>query len=509
MGVIAFDDLREDRGWSKETVDRLTLIAQVFTNALTRKRSEIELRESQARLRMATESADVGLWVMETDAEKIWVTPQIRTLFNFAEDEDLDYDSFSRAIDPADRRHVDQAVQAALQSGENLFLEFRVKAPDGSVRWIHARGKRLVDPSGKKVRLMGASVDVSQRKQMEKKLREQLEEITSLKLQLEEDNINLRKEIELQNVHEDIVGRSPAMQHILSQVEQVAQTDATVLIEGETGTGKELLARAVHRLSDRKDRPLVTVNCASLPPTLVESELFGREKGAYTGALTRMTGRFETADGATLFLDEVGELSPDIQAKLLRVLEQGPFERLGSPQSIQVDVRIIAATTQELSRLAETGGFRKDLFYRLNVFPIHIPALKERPEDIPPLVWHFVRQFEHKMGRRIDNIPRNHMDELMGYAWPGNVRELKNLIERAMIVCNSRTLKVRPPMGNNVALPQAQTLEEAERSHLLSVLGRTGWRLSGPRGAAGILGLKRTTLQSKMKKLGLVRHKNA
>ena len=509
LGVLSFDDLKEDRVWLQETVDRLTLIAQVFTNALTRKRSDGELRESQARLSMATESAGIGLWIIDPDTGNIWVTPQIRALFNFKEDEALNYDSFNRMIDPADRKRVDQAVQASLQSGENLLIEFRVTAFAGSVRWIHAKGKRMLDPNSKKVRLMGASTDISERKQMEKQLHHQLEEISSLKLQLEKDNINLRKEIELQHLHQDIVGRSPVMQGILAQVEQVAQTDATVLIEGETGTGKELVARAVHRLSIRKNRPLVTVNCASLPPTLVESELFGREKGAYTGALTRMTGRFETADGATIFLDEIGELSLDVQAKLLRVLEQGTFERLGSTRSIQVDVRVIAATNQELSRLTEAGGFRKDLYYRLNVFPIHIPPLRERPEDIPPLVWNFVRQFEHKMGRRIDHIPRNHMDELMGYAWPGNVRELKNLIERAMIVCNSKTLNVRPPAGSTADSIKNQTLEEAERRHLLSVLNQTDWRLSGPRGAAGKLGLKRTTLQSKMKKLGITRPKNA
>jgi PAS domain S-box-containing protein len=509
IGVLSFDDLQTDRKWPQETVDRLNLIAQVFTNALTRKRSEIELRESQTRLKTATEAAGIGLWIMDPDTTNIWVTPQVRALFNFEKDEVLNYNSFNRMIVASDRERVNRAVQASLASGKNLLIEFRVADAHGGVRWIHVRGKRLLEPLRNKVRLMGASVDVSQRKLMEKQLQDQLEEITNLKQQLEKDNINLRKEIDLQHVHEDIVGRSQAMQHILGQVEQVAQTDATVLIEGETGTGKELLARTVHRLSDRKNRPMVTVNCASLPPTLVESELYGREKGAYTGALTRMTGRFETADGATIFLDEVGELPLDVQAKLLRVLEQGTFERLGSTQSMQVDVRVIAATNQELSRLSETGGFRKDLYYRLNVFPIHISPLRERPEDIPPLVWHFVRQFEHKMGRRIDHIPRSDMNELMGYAWPGNVRELKNLIERAMIVCNSRTLKVHPPIGNNVALLQAQTLEEAERRHLMSVLERTGWRLSGPRGAAGILGLKRTTLQSKLKKLGIMRPKSA
>jgi transcriptional regulator with GAF, ATPase, and Fis domain len=351
---------------------------------------------------------------------------------------------------------------------------------------------------------MGASKDISQRKQMESQLRGQLDEISVLKKQLEKENINLRKEIELKHVHEEIVSRSPVMNRVLSQVEQVARTEATVLIEGETGTGKELLARAVHRLSDRRNRPLVTVNCASLPATLVESELFGREKGAYTGALTRMTGRFEVADGATLFLDEIGELPLDVQAKLLRVLEQGSFERLGSSQSIQVDVRVIAATNQKLAHQVDTGNFRKDLYYRLNVFPIQLPPLRERPEDIPPLVWTFIRQYENKMGRRIDAMPRQCMDELQRYVWPGNVRELRNVIERALIVCSSRKLEVHPPSGNNgVAVPRNLNLEETERSHIVSVLEHTGWRLSGPGGAAGLLGLKRTTLQSKMKKLGI------
>ena len=240
-------------------------------------------------------------------------------------------------------------------------------------------------------------------------------------------------------MHEEIVGRSQAMKRILAQVEQVARTDATVLIEGETGTGKELLARAVHRLSARKDRSLVTVNCASLPPTLIESELFGREKGAYTGALTRMTGRFEVADGATLFLDEIGELPQDVQAKLLRVLEEGRFERLGSTKPLKVDLRIIAATNRDLARDVEQGKFRKDLYYRLNVFPIAVPPLRERPEDIPLLVWAFVRQYEKKMGKRIDHIPRKSMEDLQHYPWPGNARELRNVVEHAMIVSSGKT----------------------------------------------------------------------
>jgi len=343
------------------------------------------------------------------------------------------------------------------------------------------------------------------RKKLEDKLEKRISEIEGLKQQLEKENINLRREIELHHTHKDIVYRSSTIKDILAQVEQVAQTDATVLIEGETGTGKELFARAVHRLSDRKERPLVMINCASLPPTLIESELFGREKGAYTGALTRMTGRFELADGATLFLDEIGELPLEMQAKLLRVLEQGSFERLGSSQTITVDVRIISATNQNLEKLMSENKFRKDLYFRLNVFPISLPPLRERVEDIPPLVWNFVREFEKKMGKRIDSIPQKCIDYLQQYQWPGNIRELKNLIERAFIVSKDRTLKVEPPFQNNNDTHDDLSLENMEHNYILSILKKTRWRISGKGSAAEILGLKRTTLQSKMKKLGIER----
>jgi transcriptional regulator with GAF, ATPase, and Fis domain len=340
---------------------------------------------------------------------------------------------------------------------------------------------------------------------MEAQLQQRLRDIEQLKQQLETENIYLREEIELQSLHEEIVGRSPAMKHILAQIEQVAQTDATVLIEGETGTGKELLARAVHRLSARKDRPLVTVNCAALPPTLIESELFGREKGAYTGALTKMTGRFEVADGATLFLDEIGELPLEVQAKLLRVLEQGRFERLGSTRPLQVNVRIIAASNRDLARNVDEGKFRKDLYYRLNVFPIAVPPLRERPEDIPLLVWAFVRQYEKKMGKRIEHIPRKSMEDLQHYTWPGNARELRNVVEHAMIVSSGKTLDLHAPRRASSEIPANLSLQNVERSHILGVLQKSGWRLTGRGGAAEILGLKRTTLQSKMKKLGIRR----
>jgi transcriptional regulator with GAF, ATPase, and Fis domain len=344
-----------------------------------------------------------------------------------------------------------------------------------------------------------------ERKRMEDQLRERLLEIEELKQRLERENIYLQEEIRLLVEHTDIVGQSLAIKKVLSQVEQVAGTDSTVLIQGETGTGKELLARAIHHLSSRKDRPLVTVNCASLPPTLIESELFGREKGAYTGALTRMAGRFEAADGATLFLDEIGELPQEVQSKLLRVLEEGRFERLGSTMTLQVNVRIIAATNRNLAQDVNEGRFRKDLYYRLNVFPIEIPALRERPDDIPLLVWAFVRQFEKKMGKRVDSISRKNMEALQHHSWPGNVRELRNAIEHAMIVSSGRNLAFPSPKSGLPEAPDTRNLQDLERRHILDVLEKSGWRLSGEGGASEILGLKRTTLQSRMKKLGIKR----
>jgi formate hydrogenlyase transcriptional activator len=348
-------------------------------------------------------------------------------------------------------------------------------------------------------------VNAMERKQLEEQLRENLREIENLRQRLEQENVCLQEEVKLLAEHTEIVGESRAIKNILAQAEQVAPTDSTVLILGETGTGKELLARAIHRMSGRKDRPLITVNCASLPPTLIESELFGRERGAYTGALTKMVGRFEVADGSTLFLDEIGEIPYEVQSKLLRVLEEGRFERLGSTRSLQVNVRIIAATNRDIARDVEEGKFRRDLYYRLNVFPISIPPLPERPEDIPLLVWAFIKEFEKKVGKRIDSIPRKSMEALQQYSWPGNVRELRNVIEHGMIVSSGRTLAVSVPKPISSETPQTSILENIERSHLLKVLKKANWRVAGKGGAAEVLGLKRTTLQSLMKRLGIKR----
>jgi formate hydrogenlyase transcriptional activator len=341
------------------------------------------------------------------------------------------------------------------------------------------------------------------RKQMEEQLKGRLREIENLKLRLERENIYLQEEVKLLSEHSKIVGQSGVMKNVLAQAEQVAQTDSTVLILGETGTGKELLARAIHSMSSRKDRSLVTVNCAALPPALIESELFGRERGAYTGALTRMVGRFELADGSTLFLDEIGELPYEVQSKLLRVLEQGRFERLGSTKPLQVNVRIIAATNRDLAQEVKKGNFRKDLYYRLNVFPILIPSLRERAEDIPLMVWAFVKEFQKKMGKEIQSIPRKTMEALQSYPWPGNVRELRNVIEHAMILNRDKSLVISMPGLAPLEPQPASRLDDVECRHIVRVLEQTGWRVAGKGGAAETLGLKRTTLYSKMKKLGI------
>ncbi|HMF93392.1 MAG TPA: sigma 54-interacting transcriptional regulator [Vicinamibacterales bacterium] len=307
-----------------------------------------------------------------------------------------------------------------------------------------------------------------------------------------------------------IVGSSPALRHALEEIELVAPTDATVLICGETGTGKELIAQAVHNLSARRPQPFVKVNCAAIPTGLLESELFGHEKGAFTGALNQRIGRFELANRGTIFLDEIGEAPLELQPKLLRVLQEHEFERLGSSRTLHTDTRLVAATNVNLPEMVEAKKFRADLYYRLNVFPIHVPALRERPEDIPLLIRYFARHFAGRMGRRITWIPSRAIDALVEYSWPGNIRELQNLIERAVIRSAGERLDVPVPEIDARHIEATghgahRTLEEAERTHIRAILQDTGWVLSGPRGAAQRLGMNRSTLQFRMKKLGIER----
>jgi transcriptional regulator with GAF, ATPase, and Fis domain len=344
---------------------------------------------------------------------------------------------------------------------------------------------------------------------VENRLQDALYQVEELKNKLQAENMYLQEEIKLNSNFEEIIGKSKQVREVLNKVEQVAPTDSTVLVLGETGTGKELIARAIHGISKRKHRPLVKVNCAALPPNLIESELFGHERGAFTGAISRKIGRFELADGGTLFLDEVGDLPLELQVKLLRVLQEGEFERVGSSRTISIDVRIIAATNREIEKAIEVGKFREDLFYRLNVYPIEVPPLRERRDDIPLLINHFVNKISKRLGKTITKIPQSAIDSLMKFSWPGNVRSLENVIERSIITTQGDTLEldgsslvVIDNKGNKL---KKATLEEVEREHITSILESTNWRVSGPKGAAKILGINSNTLVSRMRKLRIKR----
>jgi len=339
-------------------------------------------------------------------------------------------------------------------------------------------------------------------------LQNALDEIRQLRDRLAAENVELRREVKVMRTSQPIVSESTAIQRILAQVEQVAPTPATVLLMGETGVGKEVIAQAIHDLSPRHARQMIRVSCAAIPTALIESELFGRERGAYTGALSRAIGRFEAANQSTLFLDEIGELPGEVQVKLLRVLQERVFERLGSTQPVRVDVRIIAATNRNLEDAIRDKTFRQDLFYRLNVFPIVVPPLRERLDDIPGLVWSFIDEFSRLFGKNIESISADSMRELQRYPWPGNVRELRNVIERAVIIATGRQLVVPAPHSAGLPLPQtALTLSELEAEHIRAVLDSTSWRVRGAGGAAQRLGLKPTTLESRMARLGIVRRK--
>jgi transcriptional regulator with GAF, ATPase, and Fis domain len=401
-----------------------------------------------------------------------------------------------------------------LQSGMKSNLTVPLVVPDhpicalatGAFRAHRAWPVALIE----RVRLLGQVLTAAvHRRRQERTLEESQAEIERLNRRLRRENLYLQEEIRTERHADEIVGPSASLQRALTAVEKVGPTDATVLLLGETGTGKELLARAIHDHSPRRSRALVTLNCAALPSGLVESELFGHDKGAFTGAAGARPGRFEVADGGTLFLDEVGDLPPEAQAKLLRVLQEGEFERLGSTRTRRVDVRLIAATHRDLTAEAGAGRFRDDLYYRLSVFPITIPPLRDRREDIEPLVWFFVHRRQRELGRRIVRIPAEAMDDLRRYDWPGNVRELENVVERAMILSTGSTLDLQgalPLAATDGARPAAgRDLDGVQRAHIEAVLAECGWRINGPGNAAERLGLHPNTLRFRMKKLGITR----
>ena len=494
FGAIGFEAIREPRDWPEALQKRLQLIAQVFANALERKNAEQKLRASEARLSLAAASANAGLWTLDPDTGQIWATEKTYEVLGLPPVDAFELEKFLAVVHPEDREAILGAIRDAVQSGNESSTEYRVVLADGSVRWIASLGRRQGGDQGQPIRLMGVIIDITKSKLLEKELK-------ALRDRLQAETEYLREEVRVSGKFDEIIGQSRPLKKVLQRIEQVAATDSVVLITGETGTGKELVARAIHNLSRRRDRLVVRVDCASLPSSLIENELFGREKGAYTGALTKQMGRVELADNSTLFLDEIGELSLELQAKLLRVVQDGQFERLGGPKTIKVNVRIIAATHRNLAEKVKHGTFREDLFYRLNVFSIHVPPLRERVEDIPLLVKAFVQEFEQRMGKQIGPISHESMGLLQSYSWPGNVRQLRNVIEQAVILSDGGQLNLQVPEALDVIA--CATLKEAEYHHILSVLERTHWRIKGPDGAARQLGMNPSTLYSVMHRLNI------
>ena len=379
--------------------------------------------------------------------------------------------------------------------------------PLGALAFAAVRAERSWPPATvDRLQLVaGAFAGMLARRHADESLRAALVQVSHLKDKLQVENVYLRKEVQERTGTGLVIGESPALRRVEEQVQQVAPTNSTVLLLGETGSGKEMFATQIHELSARHSRPMVRVNCAAIPATLIESELFGRERGAYTGAVARQIGRFEMADHSTIFLDEIGDLPLEVQVKLLRVLEERQIERLGSPRPIRVDTRIIAATHRDLDQLIAAGTFREDLYYRLCVFPIRVPPLRERAGDIPLLVWRFVEEFATAFGKQVDSISKDDMAALQQYSWPGNIRELRNVVERAMIMGTGRRLTFPVPAASTALAGRSAKLEDVEREHIRTVLESTGWRVRGVDGAARRLGLKPTTLESRLARLGLKR----
>ena len=470
-------------------------------------RAHDALRQERDRAQGYLDLAGVIFVALDRDGIVTLANPKCCEVLKCTQDEIVGRPWFETFVDPEFRTQTLEIFKQLMagEIGVTEYAENPIRALNGEMRLIAWHNALIRDDQGRIIGSLSSGEDITERRQAELQLKQALDEIRKLKEKVDAENVYLRQEIQHVHHHGEIVSHSRSMKTMLLEAQQVAQTDSTVLVQGETGTGKELLVRAIHDMSARRDRPLVIVNCAAMPTALVESELFGREKGAYTGALTRQVGRFEIANGGTIFLDEIGELSPEIQVKLLRVIQEGQFERLGSNKTIEVDIRLLAATNRDLAREVRDQNFREDLFYRLNVFPISIPPLRERREDIAPLVWTFVNEFADKMGKRIDSISQSSLAALQAYDWPGNVRELRNVVERAMIAARGSALDIPLPASRKPARMKSMLLKDVEREHILSVVKLCQWRIRGEGGAAERLGLNPSTLESRMRKLDIKR----
>jgi PAS domain S-box-containing protein len=489
---------------------RLTdLYARQAAEMIERRRAEEALRKSEERFRLSIEGIkDYALIMLDPDGRVIGWNTGAERIKGYHPQEILGQ-HFSRFYEPGDVQLGKPELGLKVAAATSRFEEegWRIRK-DGSRFWANVVITTLKDETGKLQGFVKVTRDMTERKRAEEALKKAFEEIKLLKDQLAQEKLYLEEEIRTEQGFEDIIGQSKALRTVLRSIEKVAPTDSSVLIQGETGAGKELIARAIHNLSPRRDRTFIKLNCAAIPLGLLESELFGHEKGAFTGAIARKVGRFELAHGGTLFLDEVGDIPLELQPKLLRVLQDQEFERLGSTRTQRVDVRLVAATNRDVAQMVAANQFRSDLYYRLNVFPIRVPPLRERPEDIPLLVRHFTSMYARRMKKQIDTIPGDVMEALTRYRWPGNVRELQNLIERAVILSPGPVL--HPPLGelavpSDVSTATTRTLKDAERDHILRALDDTNWVIGGPKGAAALLGLKRTTLRYKMERLDIQR----
>jgi PAS domain S-box-containing protein len=458
------------------------------------KRAEEKIRQSEKEARQLLDLSPLHITELGPDGARLYTNRASLDYYGFALEEWQDAD-LQQVLHPQDARLVINELPAKFQSGLPFEYEARLKSKDGQYRWFHYRLSSMSDEQGRITRWYAAGTDIEELKLAEQRLQEQ--------------NISLREEIDKASMFEEIVGTSAPLKKVLSRISKVAPTDSSVLITGETGTGKELVARAIHRRSQRSSHAFVSVNCAVVPRDLIASELFGHEKGAFTGATQRRLGRFELAEKGTIFLDEVGELPAETQIALLRVLQEREFERIGGSASIRTDVRVIAATNRDLEFAIESGKFRSDLFYRLNVFPVEVPALRKRSEDIPLLVTYFLNRYARKAGRHFTAVDKKSLDLLQSYAWPGNIRELQNVIERSVIVSESQTFSVdeswlshRPSVSDVDVQPSLfNRLPAQEKAVIEAALRECGGRVYGPSGAAARLGIPRTTLETKIKSL--------
>jgi len=468
-----------------------------------RKIVEEKLRQDERELRSITDAIPQAITVLDPDGIVLYVNQWVLDYSGLSLEEAMAPNFGTRVFHPEDIARVQDERRDAFSRGLPFENEQRALGKDGKYRWFLVRYNPLRDEHGRILRWYATGTDIEERKQAEYRMCN--------------ENLALREEIDRSSMFEEIIGSSGALREVISQISKVAPTDSTVMIFGETGTGKELIATAIHKRSKRSVKAFIRVNCAAIPPSLIASELFGHEKGAFTGAVQRRAGRFESADGGTIFLDEIGDLSLETQVTLLRVLQEREFERVGSSQQISVDVRVLAATNRDLDAAVAAGTFRQDLFYRLNVFPIHVPALRERKDDIPVLVEYLVERYAKRAGKRISHIQNKTLDLFQAYDWPGNIRELQNVVERAVILCRGETFSVdetwlprkssqlsrRPVSPAGVLAQEKKEFADRERKAIEAALAECHGRVSGPRGAAAKLGIPHQTLDSKIAALGI------